>query len=47
MHPVGLNFGVMELFVFEAFGRRLRSLAFVPLVLAGVNGGGRIPIVAV
>ena len=30
--PVGLIFGVMELFAFEAFGRRLRSLSFIPLV---------------
>ena len=31
---LGLSFGVMELFVLEAWGRRLQSLAFVPLVVA-------------
>jgi adenylate cyclase len=31
---LGLAFGVLELFVLEAWGRRLRSLAFGPLVLA-------------
>ncbi|MEO2006307.1 MAG: hypothetical protein ABGY41_19670, partial [Candidatus Poribacteria bacterium] len=32
--PVGLVFGAMELFVFEAFGQRLRTLGFIQLVIA-------------
>ena len=31
---LGLSFGVMELFALEAWGRRLHSLAFGPLILA-------------